>query len=402
MTRHPLHSLMFAFVVSFVLVAPVLATSSAQDASAATVVASGLINPKGFTWSPDGVLYVALADHAGAPTGQTVEPVPSTPAIATPAGEPTVPGVGGAHAGGHTASVVRITDGCPVTVADGFPSATDPGLGWALGVSAVAFLGGQLYALVDGGGEVTQNADLPNGIYKVNADGSKTLVADLSAWLRANEVAKPHEPLTPDGEPFAMTAGTDALWVSESNHEQLLRITPDGAITRVVDFSLFGDIVPTGLAAAPDGGLYVGFLSPLPFTAGTAKVMKVDASGKATDVWTGLTAVTAVAVGPDGTLYATELTTGAGSGTTPPFVVPGSGKVVKQTGPSTSTDVATGVDAPASLGFGPDGGLYVGGPAIGAYQGEGMILRLDPSTTDAVDLAATTPAKACFASTPAV
>jgi len=198
-----------------------------------------------------------------------------------------------------------------------------------------------------------------------------------------------------------MIASKDALWVSESNHEQLLRITPDGTITRVVDFSLLGDIVPTGLAAAPDGGLYVGFLSPLPFTAGTAKVMKVDASGKATDVWTGLTAVTAVAVGPDGTLYATELTTGAGSGTTPPFVVPGSGKVVRQTGPSTSADVLTGLSAPASLGFGPDGGLYVGGPAIGAYQGEGMILRLDASATEAVDMSAATSAATCSASTPA-
>jgi hypothetical protein len=213
-------------------------------------------------------------------------------------------------------------------------------------------------------------------------------------WLHGNEVSDPHEPLTPDGEPFTMIAGTDALWVSESNHEQLLRITPDGAISRVVDFSPLGDIVPTGLAAAPDGGVYVGFLSPLPFTEGAAKVMKVDASGKATDVWTGLTAVTGVAVGPDGTLYAAELTTGAGSGQQPPFVVPGSGKVVKQTGPSTSAEVATGLTAPTGLAFGPDGGLYVSGPGIGAYHGEGTILRLDPSAATTVSMMAT-PSAGC-------
>jgi hypothetical protein len=282
--------------------------------------------------------------------------------------------------------VVKIVNGCPITVASGFPSATDPNLGWAFGVSAIAFLNGQLYALVDGGGASTQNPELPNGVYRVNADGTHTLVADLSAWLGANEVADPHEPLTPDGEPFAMIASTDALWVSESNHEQLVRITPDGAITRVMDFSPLGDIVPTGLAPAPGGGLYVGFLSPLPFKAGTAKVMKVDADGRATDVWTGLTAVTAVAVGPDGTLYASELTTGPDSGTKPPFVIPGTGKIVKQTGPSSSVDVVTGLTAPDSLAFGADGGLYVGGPAIGAYHNEGMILRLDPSATSAVDV----------------
>lgn len=385
---------MLAVVLS--LTAPVFMLSPVGATGSATVVASGLVNPKGFTWGPDGVLYVALADSAGAPAGPEIEPVVATPADAATAGaQPTVPGVGSAHAGGHASRVVKIMEGCPVTVADGFPSATDPNLGWASGVSAVAVLGGHLYALVDGGGAATQNPDLPNGVYRVNADGSKALVADLSAWVRANEVAKPHEPLTPDGEPFAMIAGPDALWVSESNHEQLLRITPDGKITRVVDFSLLGDIVPTGLAFAPDGGVYVGFLSPLPFAPGTAKVMKVDASGAATDVWTGLTTVTGVAVGPDGTLYAAELTTGAGSGTTPPFVIPGSGKIVKQTGPNTSVDVATVLSAPTALSFGPDGGLYVSGPAIGAYLGEGMILRLDPAATTVVDMAAITSAGDC-------
>ncbi|HEY7036655.1 MAG TPA: ScyD/ScyE family protein [Thermomicrobiales bacterium] len=375
-----------------------LASPTATHVAAATpptVVASGLVNPKGFTWGADGTIYVALADRAGGAARPQVEPVPATPATAAAGAQPTVPGVGEVHAGTQTGSVVKIVDGCPVTVASGFPSATDPNLGWAFGVSAVAFLDGQLYALVDGGGASTQNPDLPNGVYRVNADGTHALVADLSAWLHANEVSDPHEPLTPDGEPFAMIAGTDALWVSESNHEQLLRITPDGAITRVVDFSPLGDVVPTGLAPAPDGGLYVGFLSPLPFAAGTAKVMKVDANGQATDVWTGLTAVTAVAVGPDGTLYATELTTGPDSGTNPPFVIPGTGKIVKQTGPSSSVEVATGLSAPTSLAFGADGGLYVGGPAIGAYDGEGMIVRLDPSATSAVDVSTVAPATTC-------
>jgi hypothetical protein len=58
----------------------------------------------------------------------------------------------------------------------------------------------------------------------------------------------------------------------------------------------------------------------------------------------------------------------------PPFLVPGSGKVVKQTGPSSSQDVATGLMLPVALGFGPDGGLYAAMPAIGANQGQGAIV----------------------------
>jgi hypothetical protein len=391
----------FALLVTSVLVlAGAQAASPVAAAVQPTVIASGLVNPKGFTWGPDGAMYIALADSAGGGARPQVEPVPATRTTGAAGAQPTVPGIGSTHAGTRSGSVVKIVNGCPVTVASGFPSATDPNLGWAFGVSAVAFLNGQLYALVDGGGASTQNPNLPNGIYRVNTDGTPTLVADLSAWLRANEVSDPHEPLTPDGEPFAMIAVGDALLVSESNHEQLLRISPDGTIARMIDFSPFGDSVPTGFAPAADGGIYIGFLSPLPFEAGTAKVMKVDAGGHATDVWTGLTAVTAIAVGPDGTLYATELTTGPDSGTKPPFVIPGTGKIVKQTGPSSSVDVVTGLTAPDSLAFGPDGGLYVGGPAIGAYHNEGMILRIDPSATSAVDvsdLARATTSVACTA-----
>lgn len=389
-------------VVAIVLVSSLVLASGARAATpTVAVVASGLTNPKGFAWGPDGTLYVAEADHTGLPGGPKVEPVPATPATAAPGAQPTVPGIGVAHAGSTTGAVVRIAGGCPVVVAGGFPSATNPDLGWSLGVAAVAFLGGRLYALVDGGGAATENPDLPNGVYKVNPDGTKTVVADLSAWLRAHEVAQPHPPLTPDGEPFGMVAGTDALWVTESNHEQLLKVTPDGTVTRVADLSTLGDTVPTGLALAPDGGVYVGFLSPLPFAPGTARVMKVDATGKATDVWTGLTTVTGIAVGPDGTLYAAELSTGAGTGQAPPFVVPGSGKVVRQTGPSTSADVATGLSSPTWLAFGPDGGLYVNGPAIGAFHGEGRILRFDAAAPQAVDATGASTTTACPAATPA-
>jgi hypothetical protein len=387
-------SVAIALAVSLLLVAPTISEHMTAAANDPTVVASGLINPKGFTWAPDGTLYVALADAAGAPRAQT-EPVPATPATAESVGaQPTVPGIGQEHAGTQSASVVKIEDGCPVTVATGFPSSTDPNLGWAFGASAVAFLDNQLYVLVDGGGASTMNDALPNGLYLARSDGTFSLVADLSAWFRANPVADPHEPITPDGEPFAMVANDGALWVSESNQEQFLKITPDGTITRVVDFSPLGDVVPTGIVPDPNGGWFVGFLSSLPFTEGAAVVRHVATDGTVTDVWTGLTAVTAVAVGPDGTLFATELTTGPDSGTNPPFVIPGAGRIVEQTGPSSSAVIATGLSAPTSLAFGNDGRLYVGGPAIGAYSGEGQIIALDPASAG-VDLSGLSPTTAC-------
>jgi hypothetical protein len=103
-------------------------------------------------------------------------------------------------------------------------------------------------------------------------------------------------------------------------------------------------------------------------------VIHVAPDGTVTTVWTGLTAVTGLAVGPDGTLYAAELSTG--NLPQPPFLVPGSGRIVRQTGPASSDDVATGLTFPIALRFGPDGVLDVALPAIGASQGQGVIAQL--------------------------
>jgi hypothetical protein len=157
----------------------------------------------------------------------------------------------------------------------------------------------------------------------------------------------------------------------------------DGTVTRVVDLSA-QHRVSTGLAVAPEGGVYAGFLTPVPYPDGTSSVIHVAPDGTMTEVWSGLTAVTYVAVGPDGTLYASELSTG--NLEEPPFAVPGSGRIVHQTGPDSSEAVATELMVPIALAFGPDGALYVSMPAFGADSGQGTISRIDlTGTTGAAD-----------------
>jgi hypothetical protein len=360
------HSLCLAIALLALLAAPVAAQEASPVASptagAPSVVASGLVNPRGFLWIDDGTLYVAQAGTGG-----------------TTLGTPEVPPPLGPFHGGSSASIVRIEDGCPVLVARDLPSVVFA-TGEVLGAEDLAVLGGQLYASVDGGGESHGNADQPSGVYRILENGSTELVADLSAWVRANPVATLPPDFDPDAAGFSLIADptTSSFWVDDPNSGQILNVALDGTVTRVVDLST-PHRVPTGLAAAPQGGAYVGFLTPVPYPDGASSVIHIAPDGTVTEVWTGLTAVTGVAVGPDGTLYASELSTG--NLEEPPFAVPGSGRIVHQTGPNSSEDVATGLMFPIGLAFGPDGALYVSMPAFGADSGGGTISRLDLTGT---------------------
>lgn len=326
--------------------------TEARDA--VTLVASGLNNPRGFTWNADGELIVATAGAGGSNqmTSDSQEPVMA----------------------GDTAGAMLISDGCPVQISHGLPS-TRGMSGHEQGPAAVAILDNVLYVLQDSAGPTSFNKDgFPNGVYAVEKDGSVRLVADISTWINENPTTFVPRDKTDLGEPFAMLAGKGELWVLESNSGQVLAITPDGKITRVADLSE-NHPVPTGFTLAPDGGVYVGFLTPAPYTDGSSRVVKVTAAGEVTEVWTGLTTVTGLAVGPDGTLYAAEMSTG--NTDSPPFTRAGSGRVVKQTGPSSLEEVAVGIDYPIAMAFGPDGGLYIGFPAFGPDVVTGGIIRLD-------------------------
>jgi plastocyanin/sugar lactone lactonase YvrE len=344
------------------------AASPVASSPGISLAAGGLINPRGMAWSSDGTMFVALAGSGGTTMNQSSGPHDEEY---------------GPFFAGNTASVVRIegfsgpdTTGCPVSVAGGLPSTRGMG-GHTQGPAAVAFLGDQLYVLQDSGTPAaTAFPGLPNGVYSVNSDESVTLVADIKSWHDRYPVTHVPYDLTVESETFAMLPGDGFLWVLESNSGQVLQVIPNALISRIADLS-DGHPVPTGFALTGDGGVYVGHLTPAPYTDGTSKVVKVSPDGTVTDVWTGLTMLTGLAVGPDGTLYALEMATNNIS--EPPYTSPGTGRVVRQTGPDSLAEVVVGLDFPIAMAIGPDDALYVSFPAFGAQPGFGGILRVDLS-----------------------
>lgn len=305
-----------------------------------TIVASGLINPRGFAFDDANSIHVAIAGRSGPNAGVAV------------IGE----------------------DGCPVMSVSGLPSYRIV-FGGPVGVADVAFLDGQRYVLFAGGN--IDDGGMVNGLYRVEDSGQITLIADVSTFNRENPVAERPGDYDTDGQPYAMLAMGDAFWVTEGNSNQLLRLGLDGVVSRIADLSA-GHPIPTGIAPAPGGGAYVAFFTAAPYREGAASVVEVSPDGTVTEVWSGLTLVTALAAGPDGSLYALEMATGIDpdDATT---IAPGSGKVVRQSGPDAAEEIVTGLALPVAMEFGPDGALFVASPAFGADDGEGTILRIEPA-----------------------
>jgi plastocyanin len=362
-------------VLILVVFAAFPAQFAAQDATpvpesppdGGVIVASGLTSPRGITFGLDGQIFVSLAGSGG--TNEATETAPTTDAI-------------GPWLGGPTAAVALIDDqGCPVPLITSLPSSIDS-TGGILGADDVAILGDQLYVAVDGGGPVHGNPDMPSGVYQLLADEEPLLIADLSAWTRANPPEALPGDYDPDAAGYGMVAdeSTGILWVVDPNVGQILGVTPFGEIFRIADLSAEHP-VPTKPVLDPNGGIYVGTLSTVPFTDGVSRVMHIDIDGNVTDVWTNLTTVVDVAVGQDGTLYALEMSTG--NLEEPPFLQPASGRILQQTGPDSSEAVVDELMFPIALEAGPDGGLYVSMPALGAGDGSGVIVKYGGEETEA-------------------
>jgi DNA-binding beta-propeller fold protein YncE len=240
-------------------------------------------------------------------------------------------------------------------------------------VADVAFIGTTLYGLLSGAGCSHGIADEPNGVIRVNPDGTAVLVADVSTFVRTHPVAKPSPPdFEPDETSYGMFEAGGKLYVIESNHGALDEVTPGGEIRRVLDISASqGHIVPTA-GTFHDGNFYIGNLNPFPIQQGLSNIYKITPSGQIEIFAHGVTAVLGVTFDGQGRLYVLEMSTADKAEPTP-----GTGQVVRQTASGTFEPVATGLTFPTGMAFGPDGKLYVSHLGFGFPPGMGQVVRID-------------------------
>jgi hypothetical protein len=344
------------------------------------VVASGLDNPRGLEFGPDGYLYVAEAGTGGS--------------------GPCGPGPEGERCYGESSSIARIgvATGDVERVVTGLPSlalATDNS--FALGAVDISFQGrGNGFISIGFGGNPadreaifgTDGAKLAQLARAVPSGNWKNLV-DLGDYEAANnptgdeEDSNPYDVLALPGKQIVVDAGAnDMLEVRKNGDVSVLAVFPD----RMVDAPPFlglppgtqipMDAVPTSVALGPDGAYYVGQLTGFPFPVGGANVYRVLADGGEPEVYaSGFTNIIEVSFGPDGSLYVLEIAKngllaafGGGDWT---------GALIRVEADGTQTEIASeGLFAPGGMTFGPDEAIYVTNNSI--FAGIGEVVKIQP------------------------
>jgi hypothetical protein len=291
-----------------------LALAPAASAHGLKVVASGLDNPRGIDLARSGALYVAEAGRGGdgacIPGGEGGEVcVGSTGAITRVGryghqrrvvrGLPSTAGEGGAAATGpQDVDVSRFGYGSFVTGLAGSPDDRA-----TLGEAGAGL--GHLYAFSPFG-RAYPRADL--AAYEGTADPDKDIPGSEGVDSNPTGVLNEHH-------------GTLAI---DAGGNDLLRVGFRGGISTLAVFgSQFVDAppflglppgtqipsqaVPTAVAKGPDGAYYVSQLTGFPFPPGKASIFRV-VPGRAPTVYAaGLTNVTDLDFGRDGSLYVVEI-----------------------------------------------------------------------------------------------
>ena len=321
-----------------------------------SVVATGLNNPRGLKFGPDGFLYVAEGGFGGTDPACVV-----VPAVGPYTGNPT------------NARISRIVNGMPTPVGDPLPSSQTSADSGSLvsGAADVAFIGNTLYALISGAGCSHGVPSMPNEVLRLNDNGSWTQVANLSAFQMAHPVANPEpDDFEPDGTWWSMIAVGGNLYAVEPNHGELDKITTSGQISRIADISASqGHIVPTALAY--HGNFYVGNLNRFPVVPGSSKILKINPAGNVKLDVGGFTTVLGLLFDGSDRMYVLEMSTAPGDPT------PCTGKVIRVDPSGQQTEIASGLFFPTGMTLGPDGALYVSNVGFGPPPvGMGQILRI--------------------------
>lgn len=351
-------------------------------AAAATwqVVVTGLDNPRGVAFGPEGALYIAQAGSGGA--------------------GPCGPGPEGTRCYGDTGAISRydVRSGSVTDVVTGLPSlATEAGQMFAIGPDDLSLHGrGNLLFTIGFGGDPTTRETVfgPKAaklaqLARATPNGAWRLIAGLSDF----EADRNPTGDEVDSNPYGLLALPGRQVVTDAGANALLEVRANGTITPLATFpdrladappdlglppgtQLPMDAVPTSVALGPDGYFYVGQLTGFPFPVGGANIYRVPAAGGTPEIFaSGFTHIVDLVFGRDGSLYVLEI---AKNGLLAAFGTNDwTGALIRVAPDGTRTELVPGVlTAPGGVAVGSDGALYVTNNSI--YSDIGEVIRIRP------------------------
>ena len=336
--------------------------------SSMLVIASGLDNPRGLAFGPDGALYVVEAGRGG--NSSLCLPLPDQP---------------GTRCYGPSGAVTRITGlGIHRRVVTGLPSLAPASGDQATGPHDIAFGLNRAWITIGLGGNPAIRAPLTEAgvrlghLVRVLPTGEWDYTVDISA----HEASTNPDGTTVDSNPYGLTTTADRALVADAGANALFQIGLNAAVSTLAVFPARPggpnpamQSVPTTVTVGADGNLYVGELTGQPFPVGAARVYRVPSGGGTpVVVASGFTNIIDIAFGPDGVGYVLEHDA---DGIIPPLGPSVVGRLVRINANGTQTVVASaGLIKPGGVAVGADGAVFVTNRSISAGLGE--VVRIVP------------------------
>ncbi len=341
------------------LITCLLALAIPAGAAAVTItpIMSGLDNPRGLAFGPDRALYVVEAGRGG--TG---------PCVVVMGAEQCIGLTGAVSRRAFREQQQRIITGLPSLARVTGNEASGP--------SDISFRGGGAFVTLGLGTDPAQRALLPpygrflGHLIRLTLDGGRSDVADVSAWEAA---ANPDRGAF-DSNPYGVLALSGKEIVTDAGGNDLLQVDASGTVSTIGVFPARSsgrqtDSVPTAVAVGPDGAYYVSELSGAPFLPGAANIYRVVPGQTPTVFQSSLTDAIDLDFDSAGNLYVLEHSTCG------PFFC-GPGDLLKISPSGVRTTVVGGLSQPTAFAFAPRGSFVISNR--GSSAGVGEVLWVQP------------------------
>jgi hypothetical protein len=297
---------------------------------------------------------------------------------------------------GLAAAVTRILKGQQEHIVPGLSSTAHLDGSFAFGPHDISFQGkGGAYVTV---GDHFPLADVSGGcgqLIRLKSQGMGETIAGLTAYEVDNN---PDDGTSPDrtrrleSNPHGVLALPSERIVTDAVGDDLLRVAPNSELSTLAVFpqrfvgappslrlppgtQLPMDAVPTSVALGPDGTLYVSQLAGFPFPVG-ARICHV-VPGEESEIYAdGLTTVTDIGFGRGGSLLVLEIATNSLLSDDLGALLPSTLWRLKPDS-SRETLLSEGLIVPTSVAIGEDRGLYISNRGVCVGDGEVIRIALD-------------------------